>query len=113
MKQVFGSDIGGSGIKGAPVNLKKGQFLSPWDMAHVVDKATSTGNTKVLVTERGTSFGYNNLVVDVRGLIVMAESGFPVVLDVSHSLRRRSPALAWRREWTRCSWRSTTTRTVP
>ncbi len=72
---------------GLPVNLKKGQFLAPWDMANVIDKARSTGNERLLVTERGTSFGYNNLVVDFRGLAVLARNGVPVVLDVTHSLQ--------------------------
>lgn len=72
---------------GRAVNLKKGQFLAPWDMAHVVDKAASTGNRRLLVTERGACFGYNNLVVDIKGLRILARSGYPVVLDVTHSLQ--------------------------
>jgi 2-dehydro-3-deoxyphosphooctonate aldolase (KDO 8-P synthase) len=72
---------------GAVVNIKKGQFLAPWDIRHAIDKARSTGNDRVLVTERGASFGYNNLVVDIRGLVVMKEFGAPVILDVTHSLQ--------------------------
>jgi 2-dehydro-3-deoxyphosphooctonate aldolase (KDO 8-P synthase) len=72
---------------GLPVNLKKGQFLAPWDMSTVVEKAASTGNESLLVTERGTSFGYNNLVVDFKGLSFLAGLGYPVVLDVTHSLQ--------------------------
>ena len=75
------------GRSGAVVNIKKGQFLSPWDIRHAIDKARSTGNNRVLVTERGASFGYNNLVVDIRGLAVMKEFGAPVILDVTHSLQ--------------------------
>jgi 2-dehydro-3-deoxyphosphooctonate aldolase (KDO 8-P synthase) len=72
--------------QGKPVNLKKGQFLSPWEMQNVVDKARSTGNTALLVCERGVSFGYNNLVVDMRGLALMRRIA-PVVFDVTHSLQ--------------------------
>ena len=72
---------------GKPVNLKKGQFLAPWDMRNVVAKAASTGNQRLLVTERGASFGYNNLVVDMRALPILAELGAPVLLDVTHSLQ--------------------------
>lgn len=72
---------------GKPINLKKGQFLAPWDMRAVVEKVTAAGNKSVLVTERGTSFGYNNLVVDFKGLSVLASLGYPVVLDVTHSLQ--------------------------
>lgn len=72
---------------GLPVNLKKGQFLAPWDMGKVVEKAVAAGNERILVTERGASFGYNNLVVDFKGLAVLAELGYPVVLDVTHSLQ--------------------------
>jgi 2-dehydro-3-deoxyphosphooctonate aldolase (KDO 8-P synthase) len=70
---------------GKPVNLKKGQFLSPGEMAHVVAKAAATGNQRILVTERGTSFGYNNLVVDMRALEVMRGFGYPVIFDATHS----------------------------
>lgn len=76
-----------AGRSGAAVNIKKGQFLSPWGMRNAVEKVASTGNDRILVTERGSSFGYNNLVVDVRGLKVMSEWGYPVVLDVTHSLQ--------------------------
>ncbi|MFC1896108.1 3-deoxy-8-phosphooctulonate synthase [Thermodesulfobacteriota bacterium] len=72
---------------GKPVNIKKGQFLSAWDMQNVVEKALSTGNRKILLTERGTSFGYNNLVVDMRGLKVMRDLGWPVVFDATHSVQ--------------------------
>ncbi len=72
---------------GAAVNIKKGQFLSPWDIRHAIEKIRSTDNRRVLVTERGTTFGYNNLVVDMRGLAVMQEFGVPVILDVTHSLQ--------------------------
>ena len=73
---------------GRVVNLKKGQFLAPWDMRHVVEKATAGGNRRLLVTERGTCFGYNNLVVDLKSLVILAQLGFPVVLDGTHSLQR-------------------------
>jgi 2-dehydro-3-deoxyphosphooctonate aldolase (KDO 8-P synthase) len=72
---------------GKPVNVKKGQFLAPWDMVNVLDKIVSTGNHQVLLTERGASFGYNNLVSDMRSLVVMRESGYPVVFDATHSLQ--------------------------
>jgi 2-dehydro-3-deoxyphosphooctonate aldolase (KDO 8-P synthase) len=72
---------------GRPVNIKKGQFLAPWDIRNVILKFTSTGNENVIITERGTSFGYNNLVVDFRGLPLMRSYGFPVVFDVTHSLQ--------------------------
>jgi len=73
---------------GRAVNIKKGQFLAPHDMENVIEKATSQGNHHVMITERGTSFGYNNLVVDFRGLPVMREFGYPVVYDATHSLQR-------------------------
>jgi 2-dehydro-3-deoxyphosphooctonate aldolase (KDO 8-P synthase) len=73
---------------GRAVNLKKGQFLAPQDMKNAVEKATSLGNPRVIVTERGTTFGYNNLVVDFRGLPIMRSFGYPVVYDVTHSLQR-------------------------
>jgi len=76
-----------AGSTGAVVNIKKGQFLSPWDMRYAIEKVRSAGNNRILVTERGASFGYNNLVVDMRGLAVMKEFGAPVVLDVTHSLQ--------------------------
>lgn len=72
---------------GKAINIKKGQFLAPWDIAHAAEKARSTGNPNVLVTERGTTFGYNNLVVDMRGFPIMRESGTPLVFDVTHSLQ--------------------------
>jgi 2-dehydro-3-deoxyphosphooctonate aldolase (KDO 8-P synthase) len=72
---------------GKPVNIKKGQFLAPWDMQHVVDKARATGNAQILVCERGASFGYNNLVSDMRGLSVMRATGCPVVFDATHSVQ--------------------------
>ena len=71
---------------GKPVNIKKGQFLSPWDMKPVVEKAKSTGNQQIMVCERGASFGYNNLVSDMRSLSVMRETGCPVVFDATHSV---------------------------
>ncbi len=77
-----------AGRTGKPVNIKKGQFLSPWDMKNAIDKVRSQGNERVLVTERGTSFGYQNLVVDYRSLIVMRGFGFPVVMDATHSVQR-------------------------
>lgn len=70
-----------------PVNIKKGQFLSPWEMQNVVDKARSTGNEQIMVCERGFSFGYNNLVSDMRSLSVMRETGCPVVFDATHSVQ--------------------------
>jgi 2-dehydro-3-deoxyphosphooctonate aldolase (KDO 8-P synthase) len=72
---------------GKPVNLKKGQFLSPWEMHHVVEKARATGNDRLLVTERGASFGYQNLVSDMRSLVVLGEIGVPVVFDATHSVQ--------------------------
>jgi len=72
---------------GLPVNIKKGQFLAPWDMKHVVDKARSTGNKNIMVCERGASFGYNNLVSDMRSLTIMRETGAPVVFDATHSVQ--------------------------
>jgi 2-dehydro-3-deoxyphosphooctonate aldolase (KDO 8-P synthase) len=73
--------------QGKPVNVKKGQFLSPWEMRNVVDKARSTGNEQIMVCERGFTFGYNNLVVDMRSLAVMRETGAPVVFDATHSVQ--------------------------
>jgi 2-dehydro-3-deoxyphosphooctonate aldolase (KDO 8-P synthase) len=72
---------------GKPVNIKKGQFLAPWDMGPLLQKVASTGNHDLLVTERGASFGYNNLVADMRSLAVMAEFGYPVVYDAGHSVQ--------------------------
>ena len=73
--------------QGKPVNIKKGQFLSPWEMRNVVDKARSTGNEAIMVCERGFSFGYNNLVADMRSLAVMRDTGCPVVFDATHSVQ--------------------------
>ena len=70
-----------------PINIKKGQFLAPWDMVHVVEKAKATGNDNIMVCERGVSFGYNNLVSDMRSLAVMKETGCPVVFDATHSVQ--------------------------
>jgi 2-dehydro-3-deoxyphosphooctonate aldolase (KDO 8-P synthase) len=72
---------------GKPVNVKKGQFLSPWDVRNIIDKFVSTGNRNLFITERGVSFGYNNLVVDFRGLPIMRSFGYPVIFDVTHSLQ--------------------------
>jgi 2-dehydro-3-deoxyphosphooctonate aldolase (KDO 8-P synthase) len=69
------------------VNVKKGQFLSPWEMANVVDKVASTGNERILVTERGTMFGYQNLIVDMRSLAILAKLGYPVIFDATHSVQ--------------------------
>jgi 2-dehydro-3-deoxyphosphooctonate aldolase (KDO 8-P synthase) len=77
-----------AGKTGAAVNIKKGQFLAPWDMQHVAAKVASTGNQRVLLCERGTSFGYNTLVNDMRGLPIMAQTGFPVVFDATHSVQQ-------------------------
>jgi 2-dehydro-3-deoxyphosphooctonate aldolase (KDO 8-P synthase) len=73
---------------GKVINVKKGQFMAPWDMKGILEKAASTGNRRILVTERGTSFGYNNLVVDMRSFPVLRSFGFPVVFDVTHSVQR-------------------------
>ena len=72
---------------GKVVNVKKGQFLAPWDMGNIVEKIRATGNDQILLTERGTSFGYNNLVSDMRSLVVMRELGYPVIFDATHSLQ--------------------------
>jgi 2-dehydro-3-deoxyphosphooctonate aldolase (KDO 8-P synthase) len=72
---------------GRPLNIKKGQFLSPWEMKNVVDKARSTGNDRIMVCERGASFGYNNLVSDMRSLAIMRDTGSPVVFDATHSVQ--------------------------
>ncbi len=76
-----------AGRTGRPVNVKKGQFLSPWDMRFVVEKITGTGNEQILLTERGTSFGYNNLVVDMRSLPILSGFGYPVIFDATHSVQ--------------------------
>ncbi len=77
-----------AGETGAVVNIKKGQFLAPWDMARVVEKVESTGNRNILLTERGTSFGYNALVADMRALPQMAATGYPVIMDATHSVQQ-------------------------
>ncbi|KXF91199.1 3-deoxy-8-phosphooctulonate synthase [Phaeobacter inhibens] len=77
-----------AGRTGKAVNIKKGQFLAPWDMANVVAKVESTGNENILLTERGTSFGYNTLVADMRSLPQMAAGGYPVVMDATHSVQQ-------------------------
>ncbi|OYU18845.1 MAG: 3-deoxy-8-phosphooctulonate synthase [Rhodobacteraceae bacterium PARR1] len=77
-----------AGETGAVVNIKKGQFLAPWDMANVAEKVASTGNERILLTERGTSFGYNTLVADMRGLPTMMRTGFPVIMDATHSVQQ-------------------------
>jgi 2-dehydro-3-deoxyphosphooctonate aldolase (KDO 8-P synthase) len=74
-------------LTGKPVNIKKGQFLAPWDVKNIIDKFISTGNQNLFITERGTSFGYNNLVVDFRGQSIMRAFGYPVIFDVTHSLQ--------------------------
>lgn len=74
--------------QGLPVNIKKGQFLAPWDMQHVADKAKSTGNQQIMLCERGTSFGYNTLISDMRGLPTMRQMGCPVVFDATHSVQQ-------------------------
>ena len=73
---------------GKPVNIKKGQFLAPWDMKHVAEKAKATGNQQIMVCERGVSFGYNTLISDMRALVVMRETGCPVVFDATHSVQQ-------------------------
>ncbi len=75
------------GNTGKPVNIKKGQFLAPWDMQHVVHKLTSTGNRRLLLTDRGTMFGYNNLVADFRSIKIMQDLGWPVIFDATHSVQ--------------------------
>ncbi len=77
-----------AGETGAAVNVKKGQFLAPWDMAHVAAKIAATGNERILLTERGASFGYNTLVSDLRSLPIMARTGYPVVFDATHSVQQ-------------------------
>ena len=75
-----------AGATGKPVNIKKGQFLAPWDMRNVAGKIASTGNEQILLCERGASFGYNTLVVDMRALAIMAQTGYPIVFDATHSV---------------------------
>jgi 2-dehydro-3-deoxyphosphooctonate aldolase (KDO 8-P synthase) len=77
-----------AGETGAVVNIKKGQFLAPWDMANVAAKVASTGNERILLTERGASFGYNTLVTDMRSLPIMARTGYPVIMDATHSVQQ-------------------------
>lgn len=77
-----------AGETGAAINVKKGQFLAPWDMTNVVAKIESTGNKRILLTERGASFGYNTLVADMRSLPIMAKTGYPVVMDATHSVQQ-------------------------
>ena len=77
-----------AGETGKPINVKKGQFLAPWEMTNVAEKIASTGNKKILLCERGTSFGYNTLVNDFRGLEIMAETGYPVIFDATHSVQQ-------------------------
>lgn len=77
-----------AGATNAVINIKKGQFLAPWDMANVAAKVASTGNDNILLTERGTSFGYNTLVTDMRGLPTMAQTGYPVIMDATHSVQQ-------------------------
>ena len=77
-----------AGETGAVVNIKKGQFLAPWDMPNVADKVASTGNDRILLTERGVSFGYNTLVADMRALPIMARTGYPVIMDATHSVQQ-------------------------
>ncbi|MGR3795622.1 3-deoxy-8-phosphooctulonate synthase [Vannielia sp. SX4] len=77
-----------AGETGKAINVKKGQFLAPWDMANVAEKIASTGNERIMLCERGTSFGYNALVSDFRGLPIMAETGYPVVFDATHSVQQ-------------------------
>ena len=76
-----------AGRTGRAVNIKKGQFLAPWDMGNAIEKVASTGNHSILVTERGASFGYNNLVVDMRSFSVLRRFGYPVIFDVTHSVQ--------------------------
>lgn len=77
-----------AGRTGAVVNIKKAQFMAPWDIRNVIEKVESTGNHKILLTERGVSFGYNNLVADMRSLLIMRETGYPVVFDATHSVQK-------------------------
>src|SRR5260370_496222 len=114
---------------GAAINIKKGQFLAPWDMAHVANKVAQSGNQRVLLCERGASFGYNTLVSDMRSLPVLAETGFPVVFDATHSVQQpggqggksggeRRFVETWRAPRSRsasrrCSWKPTKTPTAP
>lgn len=76
-----------AGQTGKPINIKKGQFLAPWDITHGVNKVVSTGNRQILLTERGATFGYNNLVTDMRSLVIMRDLGYPVIFDATHSVQ--------------------------
>jgi 2-dehydro-3-deoxyphosphooctonate aldolase (KDO 8-P synthase) len=109
-----------AGLAGKPVNVKKGQFLAPWDMRHVAAKIASTGNRQILLCERGTSFGYNTLVVDMRALPIMAQTGYPVVFDAtaiapaaSARSLRSSPAPRPRSGSAHCSSKPTRTPMPP
>ena len=82
-----------AGESGKIINIKKGQFLAPEDMKHAADKVASTGNNKIMLTERGTTFGYHNLVVDMRSLVIMKELGYPVVMDATHAVQLPSQDL--------------------
>jgi 2-dehydro-3-deoxyphosphooctonate aldolase (KDO 8-P synthase) len=77
-----------AGATGAVINIKKGQFLAPWDMANVAAKVASTGNSNILLTERGVSFGYNTLVADMRSLPIMGKTGYPVIMDATHAVQQ-------------------------
>ena len=77
-----------AGATGAAINIKKGQFLAPWDMANVAEKVASTGNSRIILTERGTTFGYNTLVADMRALPTMMQTGYPVIMDATHSVQQ-------------------------
>jgi 2-dehydro-3-deoxyphosphooctonate aldolase (KDO 8-P synthase) len=106
-----------AGKTGRIVNVKKAQFLSPWEMANVAEKIAATGNTKIVLTERGVSFGYQNLVVDMRSFPILQKLGYPVVFDVtqatetraagSRNLSSRWRAREWQREWMEFFWRRT------
>jgi 2-dehydro-3-deoxyphosphooctonate aldolase (KDO 8-P synthase) len=76
-----------AGQTGKPINIKKGQFLAPWDMEHGINKVVSTGNRQILLTERGATFGYNNLVTDMRALVIMRQLGYPVIFDATHAVQ--------------------------
>jgi 2-dehydro-3-deoxyphosphooctonate aldolase (KDO 8-P synthase) len=77
-----------AGKTGCAINIKKGQFLAPWDMGNVAEKVASTGNERIMLCDRGTSFGYNTLITDFRGLPTMAATGYPVVFDATHSVQQ-------------------------
>ena len=79
--------ITGIARTGKAINIKKGQFLAPWDIKNIIEKITRRNNRRILITERGTSFGYNNLIVDMRGLVIMAKFGYPVIFDATHSVQ--------------------------